>query len=255
MKKIRHLLPGTLKEILGHVPEIAFDMVDWFQLINTINPILRRAVTHEGFDSLKGSTTQQFSKLGILYDGEGDILSELKVHERQIVGEKILRLFFTQIYSKDGCFIDLRPHHFVFDKKHLYFNPSGMWIKWNPDFQLGLIRLYRGFYYENSEDFEAALVALNLVQTDWDQKLKDELKNILKEQFARGIKEPTYFELEQFHQSFMKLFNFLLLHKTKLKSDFIVLGAYLVSLYLCLELLGTSHQVKDIFIEIDKEFK
>lgn len=254
MKKLRHLLPSTLKEILGHIPEIAFDMVDWFTLLNTVNPLLRRFVTQEGRDALMGNLNVDFNSYEILFSEEGGPLNELKVHERQKAGDNLLKIFFIQIFSQDGCFIDLREHHFKFSNNKLHFSPSGMWIKWDKDFQNGLIKLYRGFYYNDSTHFEEALLALNLVHKEWTQEAKEELKLILKEQFAKGMNEPTYFELEKFHLSFMKLFNFLIGHKTKLRSDFIVLGAYLVSLYMTLELLGTSHQVKDIFTEIDQKF-
>lgn len=78
----------------------------------------------------------------------------------------------------------------------------------------------------------------------------DELKSLFYAHFGPGDQSIVKFKVSQFSESFYELFHFFVTNKVELEKDFIFLGIYLVTLYMHLEDLGESCDVRAVFLEV-----
>jgi predicted unusual protein kinase regulating ubiquinone biosynthesis (AarF/ABC1/UbiB family) len=174
------------------------------------------------------------------------------VHEQRRLrrsGDDILRLYFAQWLVSPGIFIDLRLARFGVDDAGLLYTPNGLWIQLRPEFREGMIALYRSFYSSDDEAFDKALRQMGMLRGDLSPAAEQELKALLFQHF--GIDQRSQrFSIDEFKASFDELFAFFVSHDYKLHSDFVFVGFYLITLYLTLEQLGQSHNVRKICAEV-----
>jgi hypothetical protein len=164
-------------------------------------------------------------------------------------GDDILRLYFSQWLVPSGMFIDLRLARFGADDAGLLFNPNGLWIELRTDFREGMLALYRSFYSSDDSAFDKALRQMGMLHEDLSPTASEELKQLLFNHF--GIDQRSQrFSIDAFKASFDELFSFFVSHDYKLHSDFVFVGFYLITLYLTLEQLGQSHDVRKICAEV-----
>ena len=146
-------------------------------------------------------------------------------------------------------FIDLRLARFGADGAGLLFNPNGLWIELRTDFREGMLALYRSFYSSDDSAFDKALRQMGMLHEDLSPTASEELKQLLFNHF--GIDQRSQrFSIDAFKASFDELFSFFVSHDYKLHSDFVFVGFYLITLYLTLEQLGQSHNVRKICAEV-----
>lgn len=240
--------PSILKEILTHIPTIAFKTVRWGEFLKRSKPILAQMTNPQQFQSQYLHLQQSLSPL---LPPNMSFSQELS-GEKSIKGEDLLFLYFSQLKSTDGVFLDLRPHHFSCYQDKTLWRPNFIWVKFEEPFRQSLIELYRGFYQEDDQLFSQSLIKIGLGKNLSTNEF-NELKTLFLNHFGEGDQTKVNFNLRIFQKSFTDLFQFFLKHKIVLESDFLYLGVYLVSLYLHLEKNQQSYDVRGQYLKVFSE--
>ncbi len=242
------ILPGVLKELLKHVPTVLFEAVDWSVLAHELPKLSRRLIQKEGYQELFEQHQSFLKPFDI--NLTGNIQNHLDLKHDLWSSEKILTLYFAQLFSPHGLFLDLRTNHFEVAKPVLNYHPSGLWTKFSDEFSQGLGEIYDGFYLGKDELFQSGLIKLGLSSPNWPQKDREELAQLFKSHFGSSVNQEMSFELESFQASLVNITHFLLEKKVKISNDFLYLGIYLVTLYSALEKSRVRINVKNIYMDV-----
>lgn len=241
------ILPGALKELSRHVPTVLFQVVEWSELTAELPKLTRRILHREGHDELLPKQKEFLRPLGIELHSNKVETSKGKMTSEG--AEKFLTLFFAQLYSPYGLFLDLRPDNYFEKSNELHWHPNGLWTKFHEKFQEGLLEVYDGFYLENEALYESGLKKIGLIDENWSKEDKAELSRLFKSQFGPSLTASMKFSLEEFKESLFQIGHFLLVKKVSITRDFLYLGIYLVTLYANLEESEVSLNVKEIYLK------
>lgn len=244
-------LPGVLKELLKHVPTVIFEVVDWSVLGHELPKMTRRLLQKEGYEDIYHPQKTYLAPFGVHLDDQIDKHFDLKNQKR--AAEQLLALYFAQLFSPHGLFLDLGPNHFDVKNGELHFKPTGLWTKFSDDFALGLRNIYDGFYFEDEALFHQGLLSCGLTSKDWSDQDKEHLARLFRSNFGDSLSEGMKFELEPFKESFFKIADFMLDKKVKISTDFLYLGIALVTLFSSLEKSESSLHVKQIYLDVKKQ--
>lgn len=168
-------------------------------------------------------------------------------------GQTLLTLYFQNILSSRPFFLDLRQERFFVHGGKTFWNPSSFWGTFTDEFRHGVSQLYQGFYYDKSDLFKKGLVQVGLLNEQWPEEDQQKIMTLFINHFGANKNAPMKFNLDTFQASFKEIFLFLMKKKVKLSTDFLFLGVTLVTLYLHLESLGDSYDVKASFIRAFEE--
>jgi hypothetical protein len=169
---------------------------------------------------------------------KGLVPAELAEHVRRQTGDRILEIYFTQIFAGDETILDVRGDSFsTSEDTKLQWRPKAFYVQWQPDFLQGLRDLYAGFYLDDEARFEAGLLQLGL------QDSGDALVSHL----GSGDQRSVRFETSAFHSSFHDTFLACRDRGVALHRNFLALGIYLVCLYDVLESLALDFDVRGAF--------
>ena len=177
-------------------------------------------------------------KIPVVFRRDKDSSEMLPSLSAQELGHIILKLYFVQIMHMPFAWIDLRPNTFELLSKECIWKPGPWIMSWDPEFLAAIRQLYRGFYLEDSSEYQAGLKALHL----------EHASELFKTHF--GNLDNVHFRMKDFRESFHQIFLSCKTHKTALHPNFFALGLYLSSLYEHLETLDQPYPVQDIFREI-----
>jgi hypothetical protein len=238
-------LPGVLKELLKHVPALLFSVVEWKELSSELPKLSQRILQKEGFKDLLDDQRERLAHFGVCLREEPATDPDYFVSKEN--GEKILGLYFAQLFSTKGVFLDLRNSHF---SEALNFHPSGLWTKFSDSFQRGILEVYEGFYLEDEDLYMQGLLGLGLLNPSWGTSEKKELADLFKDQFGSAQTEEVKFELEKFTNSIIRMTEFLIEKKVKINPDFLYLGIYLVTLYSHLDQCKEALPVKRVYLSV-----
>ena len=241
------ILPGVLKELSKHVPTILFQAVEWNALAQELPKLSRRIIQKEGYQELFKDTQAKLLPFNIELSNEAVSSQTLKGNEW--AGEQILTLYFAQLYSPRGLFLDLRSQYFKSVDRKLIWHPTSFWTSLDEDFRQGLLQVYEGFYLENEDLYYKGLKAIGLIQPNWKDEDKKALGDLFKNHFGGALHEKQSFDLDHFQESIVKMSEFMLNKKVKIPKDFLYVGVYLVGLYSTLEEVGESLPVRDIYLK------
>lgn len=238
----KKLLPAFFKEVITHIPTLALKSVDWKGLLRELGPVLIRL----GKDDLESD------KIDILKNEiplEINFANHNQEIENQEFYQKVLELYFAQLKNPNGLVLDIRQKYFSFKNSQLTWSPNNVWFKFDNNFRSNLVKIYQGFYYEDDDLFRSGLKDIGLAKNLNGDKTK-ELENLFKRHFGAGGSEPIHFKLAEFQESFYHMFKFFVDNKIELKSDFMFLGIYLVTLYMTLENADEKLDVKKCFLNV-----
>lgn len=238
-------LPNDLKQLLSFVPTRGWDAIEWRPLLRELRRISWQLASQRGVDRLARSLGETSDAVRLGRADSSLDLQSLPARRRKAAGDAILRLYFAQWRNPRGLFLDLRPARFSADEEALYFQPSGLWTQLEDDFRLGMIDLYRGFYSDDADLLDEALWRMGFLREDLSTAEADELRGLLQAHFGADQKAQR-FAIDDFRASFDDLFNFFIEHDYRLRADFVMVGFYLITLYLVLEQLGQPHDVRRI---------
>jgi hypothetical protein len=245
------LLPGILKELTRHVPTVLFNSVDWNELALELPQISGRMLQKEGYQILYNYQKFILSSYPITLSLEK--IKNPQILKKKIAGDLVLTLYFEQLFSDEGLFLDLRSHHFGQEDEKLLWHPSLFWTKFDEHFRLGLLKVYDGFYLENDEAYYQGLEDLGLTKKSFTLNEKNELGDLFRSHFGGAINQEMPFKISHLQESIIKMSNFLLKKKVKISKDFLYLGICLVTLYSTLDELGQEHMVKKIYFDVRKK--
>jgi hypothetical protein len=245
---LMRILPGVLKELVKHVPTVLFDAVEWNELASEVPKLTKRLMHKEGFVELFKQQETFLAPFQVKLVPEELKKENLVINKS--TAERWLTLYFAQLFSPHGVFLDLRPHNFSSDGDILKWHPTGLWHKFHEPFREGLIKIYDGFYLGNEELYHNGLVELGLADKDWSNEDKKKLADLFKDQFGASLGEEMTFDLEGFKNSLIKITDFLMVKKVKISTDFLYLGIYLVLLYSSLEKSKEKLPVKQIYLNV-----
>lgn len=249
---LMRILPGVLKELSKHVPTVLFQTVEWSELASELPKISRRIIQKEGYEELFHSHKELLDPYCI--DLSDAPLVQAKAPSGRNAGEQILTLYFTQLFSPQGVFLDLRSSNFSEENTHLKFHPTGLWTKFDDRFRQGLLDVYEGFYLQNDELYLSGLHDIGLLKDNFTAAEKKELGDIFREQFGQALDQDQLFELDHLSNSISRMSNFMLNKKVKISKDFLYLGIYLVTMYSTLEQTKTKLPVKQIYLDVRGRF-
>ncbi len=246
------ILPGFLKELSKHVPTVLFKVVEWSELTAELPKLSRRVLQKEGYKELFDKQKEFLQPLNVELREES-ISPPEKISKH--AAEKWLQIYFGQLLSPHGIFLDLRPTSYQIQDDKLIWNPTGLWTKFGPHFHEGLMEIYEGFYFQKEELYRGGLKKIGLISEDWSENDKNELADLFKAQFGDSIESEMTFDIEHFKSSIFKIANFLLIKKVTITKDFLYLGLYLVTLYAILEESQEKLAVKKIYLDTKSRLK
>lgn len=247
---LMRILPGVLKELSKHVPTVLFQTVEWSELASELPKISRRIISKDGYEDLYQQNKTLLDPYNIILTNAP--LTRASIQKDKWAGEKWLTIYFAQIFSPHGLFIDLRSIHFHDERPALMWHPTGFWTKFNEDFRLGLIKVYEGFYLDNDALYFEGLEEIGLLKEEFSPEDKEELAHLFRKHFGAGISQE--FKLDHFKESIIRMSEFMLNKKVKISKDFLYLGIYLVTLYSSLEETGAELPVKQIYLDVKARF-
>lgn len=149
-------------------------------------------------------------------------------------GQRVLQLYFHQVYTQPTTFLDLRPERFSATADHSIWSPGWLRVTWDPDFISAVQRLYRGFYSDDERMFGEALSDLSL----------EAAQDTFVRHFGGGDQRSVRFERAHFHQTFHQAFRACAQQGGQLHRNFISLGLMLGCLYAHLEPLELALDVR-----------
>lgn len=244
-------IPEELRQLARFIPRSGWDVIDWKPMLGSLRTVSWRYVSRRGVNQLAARTSAVAEPVRLV-SGLDSASQLTEIHDKRrlrCLGDDILRLYFAQWLVEPGMFIDLRQARFGADDEGLLFNPNGLWIELRTDFREGMTALYRSFYSSDDNAFDKALRQMGMLHEDLSPSAAEELKQLLFNHF--GIDQRSQrFSIDAFKASFDELFTFFVSHDYKLHSDFVFVGFYLITLYLTLEQLGQSHNVRKICAEV-----
>ncbi len=244
------ILPGILKEFVKHVPTVLFEVIDWNELAAELPKLSKRLIQKEGYHNILQSQKSVLAPLDVVL--KETPFTTQSIPKEKWVAEKLISIYFAQIFSPHGLFLDLKLAHFNYQNSLMEWNPSSLWIKFDDSFSLGMQEIYEGFYLENDEIFRQGLKRTGLLSEKWSISDQNELTNLFKSHFGASVHDEITFNVETFKESMSKISEFMLRRKVKITKDFLYLGIYLVSLYSSLEFISTPINVRDIYLKTRK---
>ena len=167
--------------------------------------------------------------------GDGADLAALPEALRREIGQRILEVYFAQVFGSHDALLDLRAEKFAnTEEAGLSWRPGALYIRWQPDFLEGVRGLYLGFYLRDDERFDAALEQLTMTGSG----------NALRKVLGSGDPRNSRFDIETFHESFHALFVGYRDRGVALHRNFLPLGVCLMCLYDTLDSLNVPLDVR-----------
>lgn len=168
---------------------------------------------------------------------DGQQLAALPEDPRASVGERILTLYFRQLFSDAPTAVDLRAPAWRVDDDGLHWAPAAFLVRWDPHFIDALRGIYGGFYEDDDAAFVAHLDRLDLGGA----------ADLFRAHIGSGDPRAHTFGRSTFVSSFGAIFDHCKEAGIRLHPDFVLLGAYLGGLYDSLADLGVPLNVEASF--------
>ena len=239
------MLFKTLKDtdwetLSDFVSPVFFEVVPTFGMAGVFTKIIKDYTDNGEFKRVREQVRNRISsKLNIDIlerSGNNPDFNLTDENEKKAFGEKVLEIYFSQIFFSDVCILDLRKSAFQSPSS---WRPNSIYYRWSPEFLNGIKNMYRGFYEDDNTAFRLGLKALDLLHAE----------EIFRNQFGAGRQEAVVFKLSEFKKSFHSIFLSCKTNRTKLHPDFFALGVYLICLYENLENLDTPFNVRESFFK------
>lgn len=251
MKSAFKFLPRGFGSLLDYISPSAFEVIDWSAALKKSFAISKELI----FETSVKKYCEEFKTFlpdGIEFEHlKTSLLQNENIGNEKVavcLGQKLLEIYFSQIYNSKVVFLDLRADRFNKKSKHVVlWRPNGLWYEFSEDFLDGIRCLYEGFYTPNEFKLHAALHKLGLYSNEMTQDAKAELLILLENHFGQGKNSPMKFGVTNFMASFDCLFLFLKKQKLRLHEDFLFLGIYILTLYMHLESLNNTFNVYDAY--------
>jgi hypothetical protein len=240
---VRLAVKGTSwSHLLDYLSPALFDVMPARDLIKQGRELMANRSDAERFEETRRQVVDELASHGIEVHLAGEQesterieLADLDSDRAREVGQRILSVYFGQIFLGERAILDLRSRSFMLSKPSaLHWHPSALYIEWEPRFLEAIRDLYVGFYLEDEGRFQRALATLDMEDS------ADALGNLL----GRDDPRNAHFESAAFHAHFHEMFVSYRDNGTTLHRNFLALGVYLLCLYDALESLGGSFDIR-----------
>lgn len=228
---------------------------DWGALLELVSPkffevlppeALRKEVggyfaryrERERFAALLDDRRSKLAPLKI--DVVGD-LGDTRVQSPRAYGQRVLELYFWQIFHEPICLLDLRSTRLALVNDRLRWKPARITAAWDESFITKIRALYRSFYGGDTAGFREALQGLEL----------EEASEIFVEHFGGDNQRSVRFELDAFQKTFHQVFQRTQSAGRRLHRNFVSLGVYLGALYENLSRFDIPFDVRDAVRQAD----
>lgn len=239
------LIPKDYRPLLTAISPAAFSVVDWKQVLKDAPSLLRRFGSKDGVDVLTKTLSPLWG-----YSIQGVVTPAKSQSVPPALGQAVLELYFAQLFSDQGVFLDLRRRNFSLQKdQSIQFSPNGFWVQWSEPFRLGLLNIYDGYYENKIDQLDQGLSQVGLITPEMSQEKISEVRAMLLSHIG-GDYQQQKFLIADFTASFEKFFQFLEKNQIRLSVDFLYLGIYLASLYHCLQEVGGAYNVQESFRKV-----
>jgi hypothetical protein len=247
LDKLPGFVPQDLRQLLAFVPSRGWDAIEWRPLLSQLRRISWQLASQKGVSKLARSADGLTDALQ-LGDDDGRDLASLGARQRKAAGDAILRFYFAQWRNPArACSSTLRGARFAMGDDGLHFLPSGLWVRLEDEFRLGMIDLYRGFYLPRPRTPRRCAVSHGIPARRPDGARGGRTYAPCCRRISAPSSAPRPSPSIHSKASFDALFDFFIDHDYRLRSDFVMVGFYLITLYLTLEALGQRHDVKSLF--------
>ena len=203
-----------------------------------------------------GSRLRLDSFAGLSAGLSADLSAGLTAETRREIGRRILIVYFTTLKYSTFYYLDLQLEHFHWSEtdQTLTFSPSNFGFVPSEDFREKLLKLYHGFYFNDSQ---ATSAGVSLYA--WKTKVKDgfsgRMETLLRKHFGESLNQAqnetlVSFSIEHFKSSFHAVFEEAQSSDAKFHPELTFVGVMLVTLYLSLEALGEKYPVNEVYYSI-----
>lgn len=165
--------------------------------------------------------------------------------EDPFISISVLDVYFSQLFSKEGVFLDLRRARFYERSGKLGFTPNSCYHTFSEDFRLGLLNIYEGLFLEKKQKLEDGLALTGLINNSSDANL---VKKILFSHFKSANENPVEFEMKHLFSTGFKFLKYAIKNNLNLSHDLFFFGIYLYSLYSNLEKIQIKIDVKSAYL-------
>lgn len=252
---IKSFVPSDYRALLDFISPEAFKVIEWKTAAAQFIQLTKQSMDSEKISSAAKESSRILA-IDLSLKGQNyRSASGQEIDDSKHAGEtetrfehEVLDVYFSQFFSTKGVFLDLRAKFFrTSEYSGTVFAPSSFVHTFDEKFRLGLLDIYEGYYLSRPKKMENGLLALGLVKNGDPEKI-EETKKLLFSHFGDADQGLVSLELTHFKKSFHALFRYLKRESITLTSDFLFLGIYLVTLYLCLAESNQKVDVKKAFL-------
>ena len=239
----RGMLLGAVRgtewsQFLDYVTPSFFEVVGVRDLLSQGQELASNLTNGRGFDELRATQSRVLGERDLPVQIVASPAAEPGGGDERALGQRILEVYFGQIFANDAAILDLRGNGWSWpaQEEAPTWRPRALWVRWEPEFLVAVRDLYRGFYEDDEATFSRGLRALRL----------ESAADVLRAHFGEGDQRSVRFETRVFHSSFHDVFVRCRDEGISLHRNFLALGLYLACLYDGLEPLGAL-DVRDAY--------
>lgn len=242
-------LPAPVRELLSLLSPRALQVVDLAAMTGALPLLGRQWLLGTGVAAAQAALALT-QPPGVVF---GKVPAPLAVEslsrkQRKQCGEKVLSIYFRQLFGDAPLFFDLRPAHLFWVDNTLIWEPTKAFYALDPSFRWSLQNLYRGYYGDDLPLLKRALRELKLVPDGVGAATESRVIALLLHEFSGGKDDSVRFSLQHFRKSFDALFELVLEGGNRLPADFAFIGLLLASLHMTLEALDVELEVYPQFL-------
>lgn len=145
-------------------------------------------------------------------------LKALNPAEQKKFGDQVLQLYFFQVLRLNTWILDLSPSSFL---ENGHWGPRPIGYSFQPEFLLGVRKVYEGLFLKNPSTLKEGLGALKA----------EPLEKVILEHFKEADTHPVQFTFHDFNRSGLSLIKTMLKTGTVPPKDSLALGVCLGFLY------------------------
>ncbi|MBX9767543.1 MAG: hypothetical protein K2X47_09755, partial [Bdellovibrionales bacterium] len=173
---LKWLIPEEFRPLLACVSPSAFKVVQWQAVLAEAPVLSKRALHREGVQEV-AQGLKAILPDSIKFDLLGAQAAPMLLTG---LGPHLLEIYFGQLFGPGGLFLDLRSRRFSKAGESAFrFHPNGLWVQLKPEFRLGMIEIYEGFYLEKPELMRTGLLKVGLIRSDFSQEKANAVESML----------------------------------------------------------------------------
>lgn len=158
--------------------------------------------------------------------------------DRQALGQRVLEIYFAQLFRSRWAVIDLWPSRIgVGPDRTAVWTPRPMFVRWASEFSEFVQKVYAGFFLGSKECFRQGIEGLGL----------GDAGAVLLDHLGEGDARHVHFRAGQLQSTLSEIVALRDARRPSLHRNFVALGLFLVSLHETLAALDVPVDVRAAF--------